>query len=698
VAPLFTASWAGLFLQLLVIRWLGTEIPFLRSLENLLLVACFMGLSAGSLTTDVRPRGSVNQVLFGLLALVALITLGPVGWINAQFAELYNSLIEGASTSLVSPPMLARVLMMYVMLALIVFIFLPVGRVVARLMQAESRAIPAYSVNLAGSLVGIWMFAALGVARLGPKVWLGLGVVGLALLARQLGELRKLTGALLLVLLAAILLVDRPAPRVVSITWSPYQKLTLAKENNKFFVGEYIIWLGTTAFQGMLDLRHESTRKDPERFQREFEDYSQYDLPARFHPGPKKALIVGAGSGNDVAGLLRAGLQEVVAVEIDPAIIAFGRKYHPEHPYDDPRVRVVNDDARSFMASCQEKFDLICFGLLDAHTGVGMVNTRLDYYVYTRESLQRAKELLNPGGVVALDFEPALRPFIPDRLRVTLTEVFGHAPLYFRIPLTGFGWGGVMFIASLDPEMPAQQMAKDEYLAKLVAALQNRYQVPQGGWQRVATDDWPYLYLSAPQFPALYLTLLGLPVLLGITLGARRSLAILHGWTLTSTHFFLLGAAFLLLETQNLSKACVLFGSTWWVNVVVITGILGLILLANLVAATFPNLPMPPVYALLVLSSFGLYGLQVSQYSGSSLAVRVLLMAVVTSLPIFFAGLVFIRSFARVEHRDAALGANLFGALIGGLLQAFSFILGLRALMLLVGTLYLLALFCRPRR
>jgi hypothetical protein len=130
----------------------------------------------------------------------------------------------------------------------------------------------------------------------------------------------------------------------------------------------------------------------------------------------------------------------------------------------------------------------------------------------------------------------------------------------------------------------------------------------------------------------------------------------------------------------------------------VITGILGLILLANLVAASFPNLPMPAVYALLVLSSFGLYGLQVSQYSGSSLAMRVLLMAVVTSLPIFFAGLVFIRSFARVEHRDAALGANLFGALIGGLLQAFSFILGLRALMLLVGTLYLLALSCRPRR
>ena len=57
-------------------------------------------------------------------------------------------------------------------------------------------------------------------------------------------------------------------------------------------------------------------------------------------------LIVGAGSGNDAAGALRNGVEDVVAVEIDPAIIDFGRQYHPEQPYDDPRVRVVNDDAR----------------------------------------------------------------------------------------------------------------------------------------------------------------------------------------------------------------------------------------------------------------------------------------------------------------------------------------------------------------
>ena len=139
----------------------------------------------------------------------------------------------------------------------------------------------------------------------------------------------------------------------------------------------------------------------------------------------------------------RAG--RVVAVEIDPGIIDFGRRLHPEKPYDDPRCVVVNDDARSYFATCNETFDVITFGLLDSHTTTAMTNARLDHYVYTVESLTHARKLLKPGGVMVLSFE-AQKAFVADRMGTALMQVFGHKPLVFRIPLNGYGWGGLVFV------------------------------------------------------------------------------------------------------------------------------------------------------------------------------------------------------------------------------------------------------------
>ena len=64
--------------------------------------------------------------------------------------------------------------------------------------------------------------------------------------------------------------------------------------------------------------------------------------------------------------------------------------------------------------------------------------------------------------------------------------------------------------------------------------------------------------------------------------------------------------------------------------------------------------------------------------------------------PVFFAGLIFIRSFAVCADKARALGSNLIGALVGGLLESLSFVTGIRALVVLVGLFYLFALLRRP--
>jgi len=130
--------------------------------------------------------------------------------------------------------------------------------------------------------------------------------------------------------------------------------------------------------------------------------------------------------------MLRNGVEKVIAVEIDPTIIQFGRKYHPEKPYDDSRVTIVNDDARSYFATTTEKFDVTTFGLLDSHTTTSMTNARLDHYVYTVESLTHAKTLLNPGDIIFLSFD-AQKPYIVDRMARTLAGVFDREPLQFCV-------------------------------------------------------------------------------------------------------------------------------------------------------------------------------------------------------------------------------------------------------------------------
>ena len=68
-----------------------------------------------------------------------------------------------------------------------------------------------------------------------------------------------------------------------------------------------------------------------------------------------------------------------------------------------------------------------------------------------------------------------------------------------------------------------------------------------------------------------------------------------------------------------------------------------------------------------------------------------------TTLPMVFSGIVFIRSFAVAVAKDVALGANLIGAIAGALLQSVTFLIGIKALLLIVASLYFLSMLTRPR-
>ena len=696
---IFLISILGLFLETLFIRWIGTEIRIFAYLQNTILVVCFLGLGIGMFTSSrpIEIKQSLIPITIFLFLMAIPITRLALGSTSEMLSTLGDLVIwSGVEAGDVNNQIIllfAGLTLTYGVLSLIVDFFVPLGRILGRLMNINQNPIWAYSVNIFGSILGTWSFVLLSFFYQPPFVWFLVTAILFAVFILWSNRDKRINFALL----AIIVILSWFASQVsgtVDVIWSPYQKLVV-RESGVNWLGDYQIDVNNAGYQVIIDLSEARVSAHPEKFPPELKGLSQYDIPLLLHPNPKSFLIVGAGSGNDAAGALRHNVRSVTAVEIDPAIITIGQKLHPENPYLSPKVQVVNDDARSFFATTSEKYDVISFGLLDSHTTTALTNARLDHYVYTKESLIQARSRLAEGGIIALTFE-AQRPFIVDRIQTVLEEVFNQPPLVFRIPLTAYGAGGVMFVTG-DLENVQKQLNQNSSLSAYIQHLQTTNPIQLTHTTKITTDDWPYLYLESPKIPLLYYLLIGLIILIFVR-SYRKWQASNDIFLKSRTfwHFSFLGAAFLLLEVQNISKASVVLGNTWEVNAVIISSILGVALLANWVAYKFPNLPITPVYVLLIGSSLGLYFTDLARFGFLPYFMKAVIVGFLTSLPMLFSGIIFVRSFAIAKDKSNALGANLIGALVGALLQSITFITGIRALLLVVAGFYLLSLFSAP--
>lgn len=719
LSALFLMSVLGLFLEMMLIRWVSTEISIFAYLQNTVLVVCFLGLGMGCWTC--RKPVSARNTLVPLAILVALLALPWTRHALNRVSQFFSVLPNFPTWSEAPVEQLGEKIFMVITAAFLTFLlmvviwqtFVPLGRLLGRLMNDYPQPIKAYSVNVAGSLIGIWLFVLLSSMYMPPVVWCSAAAV----LAIPFVNWRRPSEPVLLAAIVGFALLGnviqvppRHDPHVttteVETVWSPYQKLTLETQEASIddnIVVSRTLKVNSSAYLWLLDLRPETVAQFPSWFDPKHRGLGYYDIPSLMKPNPKRMLVVGAGGGNDVAGGLRGGAGQVVAVEIDPAIIRIGQKYHPEHPYDNPRVSIVNDDARAFFANSNDRFDLIVFGLLDSHTTTAMTNARLDHYVYTRESLEQAKKLLADKGVVVLNFE-ATRDYIGDRMHTLVRDAFEQEPISFRMPMSGYGPGGLIFVTGKLPREEILQRIHDtpgleariEECRRYDKEEQHRSQEFAGTTQ-VTTDDWPYVYLEHRTIPILFgvlaLLMIGLYFFTSRLIGLPL-LPVSRGASLP--HFFFLGAAFMLLETQNISQASVALGNTWDVNAVIVSCIMVFILMANAIAASCPRLPIWTVYIGLIGTCLALYGIDLAWFNHLPYAARAVVVGGLTCLPILFSGIVFIRSFAAVKAKDAALGANLLGALVGGLLQCITYLTGIHALLLIVAALYSAAALLRP--
>jgi SAM-dependent methyltransferase len=468
---LILASFLGLFLELCFIRWLPAHVFSIAFFSNTVLIASFLGLGLGLLLSRAKMNlfDKFPYILTGTVCLVLL--LGNVAidvptdaktWIWSSYSG--NRITEAASFIKLSITQLIAVVFL-----LTVAVFVPIGQKTGRLM-AEFQPLRAYTLNILGSLLGVIGFAFLSFFSVPASVWfLIIGIAAVVLC----GSLRQRTigAALFLAVFIAVAWVE------TNMFWSPYYSvITTVDENRSLSV--YV--------NQLFHQRAVNFDNDPVAFQK-------YAFPYELFK-PKRVLIVGAGTGNDVWVAQKSGVERIDAVEIDPLIYRLGKEKHPHSPYDSEKVRVFIDDARSFMyRQGGEKYDMVLYGTLDSHASLSVTSSiRLDNYVYTREALEEAKKKLTPNGVVVLLFSVPNK-WMATRLMETSRAVFGEEETrYVRMDnylfnLVILGGPGVKDAPSIAPD-----------LARFLLPLPARSEIA------LPTDDWPYLYLSEPGIPKLY--------------------------------------------------------------------------------------------------------------------------------------------------------------------------------------------------
>jgi len=674
----FLASFLVLFLEIALIRWMPAYIRLLSYFSNFILLASFLGIGLGCLLAPARVR------LFRWFPVVLTVVLAAVYFFRLEVSVPAAGSIYFSSGTTDKVVLVESTMLLPILFVVVAGLFTTLAQRMGREM-APLPPLRAYTINLAGSLAGVVALGLISWLELPPVVWFAVAVAAAVplLISGEPGDARRPSLAMIAVnvaLLAGSLVLVHVMAR--GAIWSPYYKITVSQQDN-----DTVVEVNNIFHQSMAPVEHK-------------EYFYQWPYMA-FGDTFKDVLILGSGSGTDVAAALRHGVRSVDAVEIDPAIIRLGRQYHPDHPYSDPRVTVINDDARHFLRTTRKRYDLVVFALIDSLTMQSSFSgVRLESYMFTEESFRAVRDRLAPDGVLVV-YNYFREPWLVDRLANTAAVAFGAEPWVHvheaRAYLGVLMAGPRLAQLTTPPSIPEQVTAFGQSHAPSPARMHRR-----DGSIEPATDDWPFLYMRDRHVPRHYLMALAVVLLVSagsvlLTLRGLSSQRGAQGWTSASWQFFLLGAGFMLLETKSITQFALLWGSTWVVASLAIASVLTMALVANYVVARRevrrPWLVVGALVALLAVN----YVLPIGRIGFDSRVAESLFYAALVFSPIFCAGLLFGSAIARSTSLARDYGINLLGAMVGGVGEYLSLVSGFRLLLLVIALCYVAAVAARPR-
>ncbi len=635
---LILLSFVMLFVELALIRWAGSNVLYLSYFSNFVLLGSFLGIGIGFL----RARSSHDLFPYAplaLAALVAFVRFFPVKIRSSGADLLFFGIVQRSG-----PP---RYVVLAVVFVAVTAAMAFVGEGVARAF-AKFGPLDAYRLDLIGSIAGIVGFSTLSFLDAPPLAW-GI-VVAVALVALYLPRI----GVLQIAGLVALVAILGAESFAAGASWSPYYKIEVKQDPN---LHAPIVSVNAVPHQAILAL----SATEPIVYTRVYDRVAATNLA--------DVLIVGAGTGNDVAFALARGAKRIDAVEIDPRLHQLGKELHPNHPFADPRVHSHIDDGRAFLQRTHRHYDLILFALPDSITLVaGQSSLRLESYLFTKEALETARDHLKPNGAFGM-YNYYEQRWLIDRYAGTLNEVYGRPPC-----IDDQGGNGFHLAFLEDAKTSAALRCAGTWVTQTTP-------VP-----RPATDDHPFPYLRNRTIPGFYLATIALILLAALVMvrvagGPFRPMA-------RYTDLFFMGAAFLLLETMYVVRFALFFGTTWFVNALVFAGVLLSVLLAVEVSKRVTARRPALLYAVLVAFLAVAFFVPPSWVLSLAVPLRFLVAVGLAFAPIFTANLVFTQRFKDVGSSTVAFGANLLGAMFGGILEYGALVVGYRALLIVVGVLY----------
>ncbi|MCA9116567.1 MAG: fused MFS/spermidine synthase [Planctomycetaceae bacterium] len=236
-------------------------------------------------------------------------------------------------------------------------------------------------------------------------------------------------------------------------------------------------------------------------------EFRQAHLPLLLHPAPRTVAFLGLGTGMTAAGAVpHQELESIDVVELIPEVVDATRllREHNRNIVDDARTRVHVDDARHFLLTSENRFDVIVSDLFvpwESETG----------YLYTVEQYRLARQRLNPGGVFCLWLALyQLGPGDFELIADSFATVFPHATLW---------WGEMHsrrpIVALVGTEEPLQ-LNVNQLNARLeelrttstfddssLATAARLLELPAGRWmvrnpQWLNTDEFPRIEFQTP--------------------------------------------------------------------------------------------------------------------------------------------------------------------------------------------------------
>ena len=181
------------------------------------------------------------------------------------------------------------------------------------------------------------------------------------------------------------------------------------------------------------------------------------------HPNPRSVFIGGGGEGATLReALAHPSVERVTMVDLDERVVELARQHLPTHSrgaFDDPKTRLLHQDARGFLEGTKDGYDVMILDLVDP------LEEGTAYTLYTREFYQTALERLNGGGVLVTQSGPGSLLNHKECFTAIVNTLAGLAkrvcPYSVYVPSFVTPWTFTMVLVDDGLDMPGEPMEID---------------------------------------------------------------------------------------------------------------------------------------------------------------------------------------------------------------------------------------------